>query len=196
MLNNETNKKRDAELVVKSLNNKDAFAEIISCYELALRRYLVRLGCRDTHDIEDLLQEIFLKVYVNLNEFEPELQFSSWIYRIAHNEAVSFFRKKNIRPVTVTTEEDLQIFTNIADEGDFVQLLNDHMNVEIFRIALTQLEVQHRDVLVLRFLENKDYAEISDILKIPIGTVGTAINRGKKLLRDSIMAKISKSSLV
>ncbi len=196
MLSNDTNKERDADLVARALNDKDAFAEIISSYELPLRRYLVRLGCRDTHDVEDLLQDIFLKVYVNLNEFEHDLQFSSWIYRIAHNETISFFRKKNIRPTTVTTEEDLQLFTNVADEEDFIQLLNDRMNLEIFRTALAQLEGQYRDVLVLRFLENKNYAEISDILKIPIGTVGTAINRGKKLLRDRVVSKISNSRLV
>ncbi len=183
------NIKTDQELVSDAKKNKDDFAEIIRRYQSPLRRYVVRLGCRDSHEVDDVLQDIFIKVYVNLNEYDYDLKFSSWVYRITHNETISFFRKNNVRPMPVATEEELRLFENIADETDFTQSLDAKINSGILRSALMELEEQYRDVLVLRFFEEKNYSEISDILKIPVGTVGTLLNRGKKRLNDIFATK-------
>ena len=88
----------DEEIVVKTLQDKQFFGEIVDRYEAKLTRYIARLGVRNPEDQLDVLQEIFLKVYKNLNGFDRSLQFSSWIYRISHNEAISWYRKKNVRP--------------------------------------------------------------------------------------------------
>lgn len=189
MQNAETNKIRDAELVRRTLKNADDFIEIVRCYQSPIRRYVIRLGCRDSNDADDLLQDIFLKVYINLNDYDSDLPFSSWLYRIAHNETISFFRKKNVRPVPVATEEDARLFENISDGTDFTESLDEKINANIIRGALAELEEQYRDVLVLKFLEEKSYTEISDILKIPMGTVGTLIHRGKKQLSDMLASK-------
>ena len=189
MQNAETNKIRDAALVDRALKNSDDFIEIVQLYQSPIRRYITRLGCRDTNDADDLLQEIFLKVYVNLNEYDTSLAFSSWLYRIAHNETISFFRKKNVRPGPVANEEDTQLFENISDDIDFTTSLNEKMNADLVRKALAELEEQYRDVLVLKFLEERSYTEISDILKIPLGTVGTLIHRGKNKLKDALVSK-------
>ena len=189
MQNAETNKIRDVELVQRTLKNADDFIEIVCCYQSPIRRYIIRLGCRDSNDADDLLQDIFLKVYINLNDYDSELPFSSWLYRIAHNETVSFFRKKSVRPISVATEEETHLFENIADETNFIESLDVKINGDILRKALTELEEQYRDVLVLRFFEEKSYNEISDILKIPMGTVGTLINRGKKQFKDILIQK-------
>ena len=189
MQNAEQSKIRDAELVSRTLKNPNDFVEIIRLYEKSIRRYINRLGCRDSSDADDLLQEIFLKVYINLNEYDSELKFSSWLYRIAHNESISFFRKKRVRPMTVATEAETYIFENIPDETDLIESLDIKINGDILHKALTELDDQYRDVLVLRFFEEKSYAEISDILKIPEGTVGTLLNRGKKRLNEILRAK-------
>ncbi len=186
---NEPNKKTDQELVLDTKKNKDSFVEIIRRYESAIRRYIIRLGCRDPHDVDDVLQDIFIKVYVNINEYDAGLKFSSWLYRIAHNEAISFYRKKSVRPAPVATEEETHLFEYIADETNFTESLDIKINGDILRKALAELEEQYRDVLVLRFFEEKSYTEISDILKIPEGTVGTLLNRGKKLLNDILTTK-------
>lgn len=182
-------KKTDQELISNTKKDKDAFAEIIRRYESPVRRYVIRLGCRDPHDVDDVIQDIFIKVYVNINEYDPDLKFSSWLYRIAHNEAISFYRKKSVRPLPVATEEETRLFENIADETNFTELLDAKINGDILRKALAELEEQYRDVLVLRFFEEKSYTEISDILKIPEGTVGTLLNRGKKRLNETLTAK-------
>ena len=189
MQNTEQSKIRDAELVRRTLKNPNDFVEIIQHYQLPIRRYVNRLGCRDSNDADDLLQEIFLKVYINLNDYDSELKFSSWIYRIAHNETVSSFRKKNVRPMPVSTEEETYLFENIPDEANFIESLDIEINRNILHRALAELDEQYRDVLVLRFFEEKSYTEISDILKIPEGTVGTLLNRGKKRLNEILGSK-------
>lgn len=186
---NEPNKKTDQELVSDTKKNKDSFVEIIRHYESPVRRYVIRLGCRDPHDVDDIIQDIFIKVYVNINDYDADLKFSSWLYRIAHNEAISFYRKKSVRPLPVVTEEEIHLFENIADETNFTELLDSKINGGILSKALAELEEQYRDVLVLRFFEEKSYTEISDILKIPEGTVGTLLNRGKKLLNEILTAE-------
>ena len=186
---NEPNNKTDQELVADAKKDKDAFIEIIRRYEMPIRRYIRRLGCRDHHDVEDLFQDIFIKVYKNINEYDSDLKFSSWLYRIAHNETISFYRKKSIRPTAVITEEETYLFENIADETDFTEFIDAKINADILRVALGELEEQYRDVLVLRFFEEKSYAEISDILKIPEGTVATLLNRGKKRMNEILTAK-------
>jgi RNA polymerase sigma-70 factor (ECF subfamily) len=181
--------KTDQELVSNTNKNKDDFIEIVRRYQFPIRRYIMRLGCRDPHDIDDILQNIFIKVYINLNEYDVDLKFSSWLYRIAHNETISFFRKKSVRPISVATEEEIHLFENIPDETNFTESLDIKINGDILRTALAELEKQYRDVLILRFFEEKSYTEISDILKIPEGTVGTLLNRGKKLLNNILTTK-------
>lgn len=184
------NSKTDQELVALALKDRHAFAAIVERYQTALKRYIARLGCRDQCDQDDILQEAFLKIYLNLNDYDPDLKFSSWIYRITHNEAVSFFRKKNISPKPVVTEEELFIFQNLADGADIIEMHNKKSEAEIVRQALSELEEQYRDAMMLKFIEEKSYNEISDILKMPIGTVGTLINRGKKQLRRILQNKL------
>lgn len=176
--------KSDQELISEALLDRHAFAAIVLRYQSALQRYIRRLGCQDPHDQEDVLQEIFLKIYVNLNDYDSNLKFSSWLYRIAHNETISFFRKKKIRPAPVVTEEELEQFQNLADGSDIPETYDKELEARILREALGQIDEQYRDALTLRFLEDKNYTEISDILKIPVATVGTHINRGKKQLKQ------------
>lgn len=176
--------KSDKELISEALLNPHVFTAIVLRYQSALQRYIRRLGCEDTVDQEDILQEIFLKTYVNLNDYDSNLKFSSWLYRIAHNETISFFRKKRIRPAPVVTEEELKQFQNLPDELDIPETYDRELEVKILKEALGQVDQRYRDALTLKFLEDKNYTEVSDILKIPISTVGTHINRGKKQLKQ------------
>lgn len=183
--------KTDQELVTATLADKQAFSEIVSRYELPMRRYVKRLGCVDKNDADDVLQEIFIKVFINLNGYDSGLKFSSWLYRIAHNETISFFRKKKIRPaaLNLSTEDAENFFERLVDEQDFLDLAERRHDAVMAQKVLAALDQKYREVIVLRFLEGKSYTEISDILKIPEGTVGTLINRGKKALKVALSAK-------
>jgi len=135
------------------------------------------------------LQEIFIKVFVNLNDYDPDLKFSSWLYRIAHNETITFFRKKSIRPSVLNIEDSEEFFDNLADDANFTELAKERYDAQIVQEAIATLDKKYKEILVLRFLEEKSYTEISDILKMPEGTVATLINRGKKELKTILEAK-------
>jgi RNA polymerase sigma-70 factor (ECF subfamily) len=177
----------DEEIVVKTLQDKQFFGEIVDRYEAKLTRYIARLGVRNPEDQLDVLQEIFLKVYKNLNGFDRSLQFSSWIYRISHNEAISWYRKKNVRPEghLIADSEELLGFLSAKEDSQDAQY-DKTINAEQVNAALLRIESKYREVIILRFFEHKEYEEISDILKIPIGSVGTLLHRGKKQLASEL----------
>jgi len=183
-LNLET--KKDADLVLESLKNKDAFGEIINRYQDKLARYISRRANVSKQDIEDLLQNIFIKTYLNLNNFDQKLKFSSWIYRITHNEVVSWYRKQKIRPQIFLDDENNKLENFIASEIDIEKEYIQKDLIENIKRALPEINEKYREVIMLRFFEEKDYGEISDILEIPAGTVATRISRGKKELEKII----------
>lgn len=170
----------DAEAVVLATQHPDNFAVIIERYSAPLLRYLKRLTNWPEEDLEDLLQDIFLKTYLNLNSYDSSKQFSSWIYALAHNQVISLYRKRQARPEghKVDLEEadwqklkadiDLFLELDVKDKQMFVEQV------------LEVLPVKYREVLVLKFLEDRSYQEISDIIKKPAGTVASLISRAKK----------------
>lgn len=174
----------DAALVAETLQRPPAFAGIVTKYQEPLGHYLRRLGVRSNEDIEDLLQTIFLKTYRYLRDFDQRLKFSSWIYRIAHNEAVSFFRAKHIRPEGRLVEDSDAVLDVVKSHLDIEHDVNATIDADRLKQALVKLPTKYQDVLVLRFFEERDYSEISDILRIPMGTVATLLNRAKKQLRS------------
>lgn len=178
----------DAELVAHTLRVPDVFAYLIERYEEKLGRYIRRLGIKTSEDIEDILQEIFIKVYKNLNAFDTGMAFSSWIYRIAHNEAVSFYRKQNVRPEghLVTESDEVLLWQPAQDTASADALFDKNIDASLLRQALLALPSKYQDPIILRFFEYKEYDEISDILKIPTSSVGTLIHRGKKLLESEL----------
>lgn len=175
----------DAEMVRLALQEQAFFAHIIHRYEPKLDRYIRRLGVLDEDDRADVLQDIFIKVYKNLNSFDTSLKFSSWIYRIAHNEAISWYRKRNARPEghMVLDSDDVFLFLSTAEESSEITF-DKGLNADVLAEGLEQIDEKYRAVLLLRYFEHKDYNEISDILQIPVGSVGTLLHRGKQALRD------------
>lgn len=173
----------DEELVAVVLTQAEAYGEVMARYEAPLDRYIQRLGVRTIEDRQDVLQEIFIKAYRNLNSFDRALKFSSWLYRIAHNEAISWYRKKNVRPeghLIGDSDTVLTFLTSAELQTDTVAI--ERLNAEALATALAALPEKYRTVLVLRYFEHKEYDEISDILQIPSGTVGTLLHRGKARL--------------
>ncbi len=177
----------DEVVVAVSLTDKNQFGLLVDRYQAKLSRYIARLGVRDQEDQLDVLQEVFLKVYRNLNDFDPSLKFSSWVYRIAHNEAISWYRKKHVRPEGHLVADGEEILSFLSTKEDAVDVTFDkQINAAAVNKALASLEEKYKQVIILRFFEHMEYEEISDILKIPIGSVGTLLHRGKKQLATAL----------
>ena len=175
--------KSDEELAGLVTRNPDFYYLLMERYESKILRYIRRISNLPKETIEDLGQEIFLKAYENINDFDVSLKFSSWLYRIARNHVISFWRK-NKKIKTVISFDSDENFKNILEaEGDLAKDLEKKNISEIIGKILMQIRMEYREVLTLRFMEDKSYEEISDILKKPVGTVGTLINRAKKELK-------------
>jgi len=161
------------------VRDRVVFGCLIERYEAKLTRYLRRIMPGLGDDVDDVLQEIFVKAYVHANGFDTNLSFSSWIYRIAHNEAVSWLRRKKARPEPVELgDDDFQTFQESMQESS--DSIERELAQDEVRRVLGVLPEKYRTVLVLRYLEGKSYGEVSDILAVPGGTVATLVHRAKK----------------
>lgn len=182
----------DEQIVRRALAEPDEFGTLITRYEEKLARYLSRLGLSSPEDREDVLQNAFLKAYRNLNSFDPELSFSSWMYRITHNEAMSWFRAKSARPSVALGEEGERLLVEIKDESaDTAHVADLRLSSEELGRALAKLAPKYRDALALRYFEDRSYTEMSDILQLPVGTVSTLIHRAKRALHEALKDRIT-----
>jgi len=165
--------------------NQKAYQELIRRYQSKLFSYLYRL-VRNREESEDLLQSVFLKVYKNIKSFNTQKNFSSWIYRIAHNEAVNFLKKKSKKHFI--SIEDIQ---NSKDKLEIIDIQKNPIDSWIAKElkkemneALEKLPLKYKEALILRYYYDNSYEEMSKILGKPVNTVGTLLNRAKKKLME------------
>lgn len=173
----------DAEILRKSIEEVDYFSCLYDRYEEKLLRYIHRIARISETEAEDLLQDAFVKIWKNLHAIDPELKLSSWVYRVVHNETVSWMRRKTSngkdRNVPWNESFDTAVESSLPGEGEETQGQEGQI-----RFLLEQLPLVSREVLALKFFDEMSYAEISDVLKIPEGTVATRINRAKKAFAE------------
>ncbi len=181
--------KSDEELVNIVLENQNAFSHIVNRYQEKLLRYIRRISSVSLEEAEDILQNIFIKVYLNLNEFDDGLKFSSWIYRIAHNEVIDNYRKRKARPQIIDVDiKDSQI-KELAGDGNIIEDLTRAELKQEISLALGKLSLKYQEIIILKYLEEKDYREISDIIKKPLGTVASRMNKAKAELKKVMAEK-------
>ena len=178
----------DEEIIQEIVSkNPETFVEIIRRYREKLSHYL-RKFINNNDEIEDVLQIVFIKTYRNLNGFDPKRKFSSWIYRITHNEAINHL-KKNKRVKICLDDVEYKIIDeniNISESIDRKILKSE------IEKAISCLNIKYKEPIILFYFEEKSYEEISDILKIPKSTVGTLILRGKKHMKDNLVDLLQK----
>lgn len=173
----------DQALARLSAENPESFGVLMERYEAPLLRYIRRISSLPKEDAEDILQETFIKTYRNINDYDSSAKFSSWIYRIAHNQTVDTIRKRKIAAASFSIDANdaaqfLHAATDIGAETERIDILS---RIETI---IRELPETYREALILRFLEEKSYEEIMDILELPKGSVATLVHRGKKLLRE------------
>jgi len=182
---NQQNRVSDNELVeIIRTKNQELFAEIIKRYQQKLFYYVNRL-INHADEAEDVVQDVFIKVYVNLNGYDARLKFSSWIYRIAHNEAVNWLRK-NTKYIKESIEQSEYLENALSDNKDFSAELDVQADLQKVSVALYNLPAKYKEVMILKFVEEKSYEEIADILKKPVNTIGVLINRARKMIKNTL----------
>lgn len=172
----DTDKFSDEELVktIRS-NDQELYSLIIDRYQNKLLRYANNL-IGNEHKAADAVQESFIKAFINLNSFDTKKKFSSWIYRIVHNETINHIKKyQKERPFPEGL--DFESAENIED------IFEQRETIAKVENCLKKMPLLYSEPLALYHIEEKSYKEISDILRIPTGTVGTRINRAKILMK-------------
>lgn len=178
----------DEELVKAiRLKEREWYGEIIRRYETKLTHYL-RKFIRDHDELEDVLQEVFIKAYRNLFDFNTDRKFSPWIYRIAHNQALNQIKKYSKESFSIDEKE----WEIIDEKMDLKKEVDRSIAKEQIEKALSQLKEKYREPLVLFFFEEKTYEEIADIIKAPTSSVGTLIARGKNQLKEYLKKQYGK----
>jgi len=168
----------DEKLVKEVRNgNNEIYSELVKRYQDKLLRYIHRLS-NNSNDSEDILQNVFLKAYKNLYGFDLRKKFSSWIYRIAHNETINNIKKYS-KEKQILMEIDYKIASNINLQEE-LELKNLKKDLNSY---INSLPLKYREPIILYYFEGQSYEEISDILKIPVSSVGTLIHRGKKKIK-------------
>lgn len=178
----------DQEIITYVKENKECYRLIIDRYQEKLARYVRRISGVPVESIEDIVQDVFLKVYINLNSYDPDKSFSSWIYRIAHNETINYWRKNKRKNEMVVSLENESALGNLHDGRDVEAEVFGKLNGGLALKALEGINEKYRDAIVMNHLEEASYREISEKLDVPIGTVGTLISRGRKMLREHLEA--------
>lgn len=167
--------------------NVDAFGVLVERYQDKLSRYAAKfLLFRD--DAADIVQEVFIKAYTNIQSFDLNRRFSPWVYRIAHNEFVNAIKKKSGKETVSLFDYDIFFPHPLAKETADAELSRKEVK-EILDASLAKLDPKYREPVVLYYLEDLNYQEISDILKIPVSTVGVRLIRAKSMLKKIIQSQ-------
>lgn len=175
----------DEELVLACQRDMQFLEELIHRYEGKLGAYIGRKSHANRDDIKDILQNIFIKVYKNINDFDPALKFSSWVYRIAHNEMIDWYRREKSKP-RIYLDDIEGIWKDITDGKSMMEDSIKNEQKEHIRKIVDELDDKYKEIVELRYLEEKSYEEIADILTLPPGTVSIRLSRVKKILQEKL----------
>lgn len=172
-------------LIEKSQSGQvKAFEELILNYEKKAYNIAYKV-LRDEQDALDISQEAFIKLYKNINKFEFQSSFSTWLYRIVMNTALDFNKKKKLSTVSLNeTYEDGNEKLEIADNYETPEsALETKISRNIIKEGIDSLDQEHRVVILLRDVEGFSYDEIAEITSTNKGTVKSRISRARKKLK-------------
>lgn len=168
--------------VVRS-HDQERYRELVERYQDKLLRYVTHIT-KDHDKAVDVVQDTFIKAFANLHGFNVNRKFSSWIYRIAHNEAVNAVTSRKWQ---ISLDAHEWIPNTISSGENLESQLEEQELAEELRELIDDLPLKYREPLVLFFFEGLQYEEISDVLRLPTSTVGTRIRRAKKLLKEQAL---------
>ncbi|MDR3643345.1 MAG: RNA polymerase sigma factor [Candidatus Doudnabacteria bacterium] len=168
--------------IAKAVQNGDsqAFGLLVERFEPKLMRYAKKF-LFDYEDGKDMVQEIFIKAYSNIQSFDTVRSFSSWVYRIAHNEFINAIRKKGREPLSFFDPDTLFPHPTAPTQAD--DDLKKAETKEMVEKCLSKLDPKYREPLVLYYFEDMDYKSISEIMRIPVSTAAIRLKRGKASLQ-------------
>ena len=159
----------------------ESFGILVKSYEAKMMRYAKKF-LFGYEDAEDIVQEVFIKAYANIQGFDASKKFSSWLYRIAHNEFINAIKKKGRKHLPFLNLDTL--FPRPASKETADGEINKQESRQMLDKCLGKLDSKYHEPLVLYYFEELSYKEIADVLHIPIATVGIRLKRGKEIIKS------------
>lgn len=174
-------------------NEESAYAMLMDRYKRPVYHMILKM-VRNVDDAEDLTIEAFAKAFKNLHRFKKDYTFSTWLFRIATNNAIDFIRKKRLETMSLDTS-----FRD--DNGDAVQIDVEDKNlnpqevaiksqkIELIQMFVTKLPAKYQRLVKLRYFQEFSYEEIAKELDAPLGTVKAQLHRARELMYDLVKNK-------
>lgn len=185
-----------SELVKRAVRGDiEAFGELVRLYE----RFVYNLAFKfsfSEQDAYDISQEVLIKIWRSLPTFRFDCEFSTWVYRITHNTCLDYSRKKKRMPVVSMTdsseegESDERSVLDITDiSAEPAECLLKKERIAAVREAIEQLMPEHREIIILRDMEDFSYLQISEMLALDIGTVKSRLSRARAKLKEILQSR-------
>ncbi len=184
---------QDDALVERAVGgDENAYKKLVDKYERAIYFHILKM-IRDKNQVEDLVQETFVKAFDNLNSYSTNYAFSTWLYRIATNHTIDYLRKKKLKTLSIdepmkTRDGDMEMQLPDEDASTDRSVIRKQRQ-QMVRQAIEDLPPKYRKVIQMRHMEEKSYQEIADVLDKPLGTVKAHIFRAREMLYKELKDK-------
>ncbi len=174
-------------------SDEQAYAVLMERYKRPVYHMILKM-VRNIDDAEDLTIEAFAKAFKNLHRFKKDYTFSTWLFRIATNNAIDFIRKKRLETMSLDTSFQ-------DDNGDSIHIdVEDHnlnpqeeaiksQKIELIQLFVTKLPPKYQRLVRLRYFKEYSYEEIADELNAPLGTIKAQLHRARELMYDLVKNK-------
>lgn len=171
-----------------------AYKRIMEKYEKPLFFHVYKM-VKDRNQVEDIVQEAFMKAFKNLESYNTNYAFSTWLYRITTNHTIDYLRKKKLKTTSIhnpikTKDGEMEIEISGDSKTDRQVIRKERK--QIINNAIQNLPEKYRVVIEMRHLQELSYQEISDELDLPLGTVKAHIFRAREMLYKALIDKKDK----
>jgi RNA polymerase sigma-70 factor (ECF subfamily) len=186
---------RDFKLIDQATVEREesAYADLMQLYKKPVYHMILKM-VRNIDDAEDLTIEAFAKAFRNLHKFKKDYTFSTWLFRIATNNAIDFIRKKKLDTYSLNTS-----FTDESGDSVNIDVQDDNLNpaeetiktqkIEIVQMFVNKLPAKYQRLVRLRYFDELSYEEIAEELDAPLGTVKAQLHRARELMYDLVKEK-------
>jgi RNA polymerase sigma factor (sigma-70 family) len=187
---------QDESYVTEALDgDQRAYEKLTSKYRRPLQFHVARM-VKDSEQVEDLVQEALVKAFNNLESYNSNYAFSTWLYRITTNHTIDYLRKKKLQTTSIDKPiktRDGELSIELQDEDtETDRAIIRKQRKEIITTAIENLPEKYRQVIEMRHIEELSYQEISDELDLPLGTVKAHIFRAREMLYKALKDKRDK----
>jgi RNA polymerase sigma-70 factor, ECF subfamily len=176
----------DVELIAKAISGReDGFEELVRRYQRPITNYVFRM-LNDYDASLDVTQEVFIKVYNSLSRYSSEYKFSTWLYRIAHNAAIDYIRRRSPNQQSIETENKdgaYQLQIESPNPTPEQERERSEWRTEIEAVVKC-LPAVYRELILLRHAQDLSYDEIAEITNLPLGTVKNRLFRAREMMRE------------